>query len=489
MINKLHRNRKHVFIDWSLVEAGGGNSWSEGTDPWLMPYGIELRTFAPTVHPEPILVPETAWEGHLISSWSTIFEDDGLFKLYYEGYHRPDAKLGKDIGKQVSQVCYAESTDSINWVRPKLGIIPYGGDTDTNIVFRGIESTGIGPHGPTVIKDPNGSDEERYKMIFGTVNEEKRTRHLRGATSPDGLRWTAIPEPLIYHACDTQSVLAWDEDDGFYRIYTRGYRNQSELTEGRQVWPERRTIDHSRSSDFRSWEKPMPCLVTDPTDPPSWDLYSSSYVKWPGAQDAHLMFPNIFRRDTEQMETSLAVSRDGNLWHRPIRDALIPAGLPDSETYGGNIMGQGLIQSKPGEWTQLIQPRKVTHIEPFYNKEANWRGGLWRATIREDGYMAVETDTRGEFWTVTFEFAGQELRTNSWTHFGGWVRIGLTDEEGNPIEGYGLEDGDRISGDTLWDPVSWKGKTDLSAFEGKPIRLHFEMVRARIYAFRFEGNI
>ncbi len=487
MINKLKKNRKHVFIDWSLVEAGGGNSWSDGPDPWLMPHGVELRTYAPTVHPDPILVPEKAWEGHLISSWSTVFEDEGVFKMYYEGCHRPDAHLGKDIQKQVSQVCLAESVDGIHWERPKLGIIPFGKHTDTNIVFKGYEAAGIGPHGATIIKDPNGTDEERYKMIFGTVNEEKRTRHLRGATSPDGLHWVPIEDPLIYHACDTQSVLAWDADEGFYRIYTRGYRNQSELTEGRHVWPERRTIDHVRSEDFRVWSKPMPCLVTEPTDPPGWDFYSSSYTKWPGAQDAHLMFPNLFRRDTEQMETSLAISRDGNLWQRPIKGALIPSGPPGSGGQGGNLTGQGLIEAKPGEWTQYLQVRPVTHIEPFYTKDEPWRGGLWRATIREDGYMAVETDTRGEFWTVVFEFEGHGLRTNSWSHFGGWIRVGLTDQEGKPIEGFGLDDCDRISGDTMWGAVTWQGKSDLSAFEGRPIRLHFEMVRARLYAFRFEG--
>jgi hypothetical protein len=422
MINKLMQNRKHVFIDWSLVEAGSGNAWSGTPDPWLMPYGIELRTFAPHIHPDPILLPEKPWEEYLISAWATVFEDEGTFKLYYEGYHSPDA-VGKDIQKHVSQVCYAESEDGINWVRPQLGIVDFRGDHETNIVFSGIKTTGIGPHGPTVIKDPNGPDEARYKMIFGTVNEERRTRHLRGATSPDGLRWTVIPEPLMYHSCDTQSVLAWDEDEGFYRIYTRGFRNQSELSEGRHVWPERRTIDHARSKDFYVWDKPMPCLVTDPTDPPTWDLYSSSYTRWPGAQDAHLMFPNLFKRDTEVMETSLAVSRDGNLWHRPTRDALIPAGPPGSDSYGGNIMSQGLIQTKLGEWTQIIQVKPISHIERLHNPDVSWRGGLWRATIREDGYMAVEANARGEF-----------------------------------------------------------------SFEGKPIRLHFEMVRARIYAFRFEDK-
>lgn len=90
---------------------------------------------------------------------------------------------------------------------------------------------------------------------------------------------------------------------------------------------------------------------------------------------------------------------------------------------------------------------------------------------------------------MAFEFEGDMLKTNSWTHFGGWVRIGLTDEKGTPLEGFGLADCDRISGDTMWDTVSWQGKTDLSMFEGKPIRLHFEMVRARIYAFRFESDL
>jgi hypothetical protein len=91
MINRLQRNRKHVFIDWSLVEAGSGNSWVGTPDPWLMPYGIELRTFAPTVHAEPVLLPEMPWEAFSISAWATVFEDQGVFRLYYEGYHTPDA--------------------------------------------------------------------------------------------------------------------------------------------------------------------------------------------------------------------------------------------------------------------------------------------------------------------------------------------------------------------------------------------------------------
>lgn len=121
MINKLRKNKKHVFIDWSLVEAGGGNSWTGTTDPWLMPHGVELKTFAPLIHPEPILVPEKPWEEYVISSWATLFEDEGKFKLYYEGYHSPDAVKSKDTQKCVSQVCYAESDDGVTWVRPKLG--------------------------------------------------------------------------------------------------------------------------------------------------------------------------------------------------------------------------------------------------------------------------------------------------------------------------------------------------------------------------------
>ncbi len=36
--------------------------------------------------------------------------------------------------------------------------------------------------------------------------------------------------------------------------------------------------------------------------------------------------------------------------------------------------------------------------------------------------------------------------------------------------------------------LSWKGKTEVSSLAGKPVRLHFRMRSASLYAFQFEGE-
>ena len=79
------------------------------------------------------------------------------------------------------------------------------------------------------------------------------------------------------------------------------------------------------------------------------------------------------------------------------------------------------------------------------------------------------------------------MTVNAWSHFAGTLRIGLEDQDG-PIPGHGMDECDPLSGDSMWKTITWKGQSDLSAWTGKAIRLHFELVRGRLYAFRFEGK-
>ena len=79
---KLLINRKHVFLDWSLVEAGYGVAWSDNPVPSLIPYGVRLVTFKPTMQPEPVIFSECPWESHFINAYATTFEDEGRFRLY-----------------------------------------------------------------------------------------------------------------------------------------------------------------------------------------------------------------------------------------------------------------------------------------------------------------------------------------------------------------------------------------------------------------------
>ena len=49
-------SRKHVFIDWDLVEPGYGLAWDARTPAsWEMPSGLRLVPHSPLIAPEPLL--------------------------------------------------------------------------------------------------------------------------------------------------------------------------------------------------------------------------------------------------------------------------------------------------------------------------------------------------------------------------------------------------------------------------------------------------
>ena len=45
---------------------------------------------------------------------------------------------------------------------------------------------------------------------------------------------------------------------------------------------------------------------------------------------------------------------------------------------------------------------------------------------------------------------------------------------------------DEIHGNYIRKTVSWEGSDDLSSLAGKPVRLHFVMRDAKLFAFQFE---
>jgi len=82
---------------------------------------------------------------------------------------------------------------------------------------------------------------------------------------------------------------------------------------------------------------------------------------------------------------------------------------------------------------------------------------------------------------LTFE--GDRLTLNAAVR--GRVRVELQDAEGQPIPGHGIDDADPLAGDALDHPVTWRGLGDVSALAGQPIRLHFALQDADVYAFQF----
>ena len=66
--------------------------------------------------------------------------------------------------------------------------------------------------------------------------------------------------------------------------------------------------------------------------------------------------------------------------------------------------------------------------------------------------------------------------------------VEIRDINDQPISGFTLGDCEEITyNDVAWE-VRWQGKADVSALAGKPVKLHFRMTNAKLYAFQFEGD-
>ena len=482
--------RKHVFIDWDLIEPGYGVSFGgETPEPWEMPHGVRLAVHYPRIDPKPIVWPDKPWEKTILF-FNTLLEDDGRYRLYYQCW---DWDRRED--PEAFALACAESTDGVNWVKPNVGAIDFQGSTDNNLVHSASVESGRPVLDQFVFVDPSCAPEERYKLV--SWGRENGTPSLFGSVSADGLRWRPIEKPLLYdYMCDTQNVVRFDPAKGKYVGYFRGW---SAYEKGKLHG--RRTIAYAETDRFESWPVPETVVSLDANDDPDADIYTNSYSPWPGA-DAHLMFPVFYRRTLDVGEVHMMTSRDGVRWHRPTRRAIIPSGEPnttgdrDRDWRSGVYSGCGIVSLRPGEWSLPVHPRAVSHNQHYFPEgkaSPPHHGYICLATWRQDGFMSLEAETEGACTTVPITFSGSRLEVNAWTRFGGEIRIEVLDASGDlrgrgrapAVAGFTFDDCDPISGDNLKGTVTWRGESDLSAWAGEPVRLRLQMRRARLYALQF----
>ena len=100
-------------------------------DDWLIDRmdGSELRLHHPLPR-EISMVFDKPWEGNTCA-YVTVFEDDGIFRMYYRGSH-----YDWENKKATHQlVCYAESDDGIHWDKPELNLFDFNGSKRNSIVW------------------------------------------------------------------------------------------------------------------------------------------------------------------------------------------------------------------------------------------------------------------------------------------------------------------------------------------------------------------
>ena len=515
----------HLFTDWRYVDPGRLHWMSSqgealplrGAGPFVeaeashrgMAQGVVIRA-QPAQISEPV---ERVWPG-------TLIHEGGRYRLWYalqvyRAWYLPElADQEKELHRIVKSwtppLLYAESDDGFNWKIPDLKLVK-GESHWKNVVFGGEVAKKRGLHQPGIFVDPSAPASERYKMIHGgrvggPGREDEAHRILDyfrrerpneldpfalrfapdelscvfGATSPDGLHWTPISEPLTVHFSDTANNGYYDQRINKYVWYGRI-----------NSWFGRRSIARSETSDFRRF--PFPDLIIRPSadNAPYEGWYTNAKTIYPGSSEEHLMFPVQFRRSTEYSAIHLYSSPDGIYWD-PVPGGPVITKSPFAQEGDSWMRAWGNLVELPNQRVGLM-----VDAELLPHKYPRRAGELYRQNNRPTAFWAwwpkgrlaaIEADQEGAFTTPQLTFEGRKLVLNLKTRRAGEVRIEVvrgSSEEAIP--GHTFDDCDPIHGDSMERTVTWRGGSDLGHRKHEPVRLRFQVRQAKLFSFEIRS--
>lgn len=476
--------RKYLFIDDAIVDKSENVSFNVNPP---RPAERVLNNIA----------------GHLV-----VFEDDsGVIRLYC-------SEKGKALAVLTSR-------DGVHFDKPKINMTKTGGE---NIVID--EPVGMG----TVFVDPNAPPEERFKYL-----SDFHARGIYVYTSPDGyhfrrnetaaLPFRAASQSISYYDDQRQKYVAFHRSDMPESIVGKTQRSfvMTETTDVMRPWPfrpltqaEQREIGKRRRiGTLIPWyldngpltpggfgvEYPLAFGPQEGFDPVGSDIYVPKNVKYSWATDTYLAFPIFyFHYDgdgplTQQelgkkerglgsgtLETQIETSRDGIHWKRYPRPAYIKIGRHDGFDIHKNYIAHGMVRRGDEIWQYYLGSEQY---------HSNWtrkgREAVFRVVQRFDGFISADTPyTGGSLVTRPLVFDGNRLVLNIDTGAAGYAQVGLLDEAGKPIQGFGADDCIYINGDFIGTEVEWlkKGR-DLASLAGKPVRVEIRSRGTKLYSLQF----
>jgi hypothetical protein len=474
--------KKQLFLDELLVESKKG---------------VTLTFNPPFVPNENVVPQDKPWEECRVGGFSSVLEYKGAYHLWYTSYGGTGDEREEDMSPRLD--CYAVSTDGIHWEKPNLGLIPFRGSKDTNIVRAYT-------FGQTFI-DPFDDASRRFKVItflppkkYGWPALEKvKGGNIYLAYSPDAIHWDLEPEPVLPFSPGAPSSTVWDESLQkwvvYLRVYPHGHKTDPwgshmafgriEVDKHKLAEPYPFTPDPSKKRNeygcygAANYEFPI-AFQTDDRDPDHM-VYKMNAVKYLDT-DFYVSFPGFWYPNVaDNDDVQFAFSRDGIKWQRPFRQPIIRLGMPGSGCEGYIDLAEGMIRHGNELWLYYMGLP-----EHHLAMEVKWDSVFARAIYRLDGFISEDGEyDGGELVTRPMIFAGSTLELNLDTSAGGWAYVELQDETGGPIRGYSLKEADRLNGNTVNMKASWGDKVDVGALAGKAVKIRFVLRNCKLYAFQF----
>jgi hypothetical protein len=476
---------RELFVDRHLIDSMVGTS---------------LKLHHP--HRENVAIPfNDEWDRDA-SGYATVITDGGLHRMYYRG--GPGfARAGQREGDS-SYVCYAESEDGINWVKPKLGLVEFNGSKDNNIIM--LPSPKDDPYNqsfsPFLDTREGVPADERYKAVGG-----QSPKGMYVMVSPDGIHWRKYHDDPVFTngAFDSQNVAFWSESEQLYLLYFRVFTGIPEYGNPDQKWSIQgyRSISRTTSKDLINWSEPVRMsfgntplehLYTNHTRPyfRAPQIYITTPMRFvPGRRflsnedmEAQGVAPGFIAIKgpthdipNELSDTAFLTSRGGSRYDRTFMESFIRPGLDRGNWVSRNgVPATGYVQTGPAEMSMYVGQN---YVQPTAH--------LARYSLRLDGFGSVSAPyEEGEMLTKPILVTGKHLVLNNSTSANGHIYVEVQSTDGEPIPGYTIKECKLIVGDSLERTVEWDTTSDLSALKGQAVRLRFVMSDADIFSLQFQ---
>jgi hypothetical protein len=439
------------------------------------------------------------WESSGIYG-SSVIQDGNLIRLYYSAveFDKPHT-WGK------SRVCYAESTDGLNWNKPSLNQVAYRGSKGNNILD--LENLGH------IFIDPLASPSKRYKMIaFNGSMSDVNNGGMYLYYSSDALTWhkSSIRAFPFYYDSDDNQIIC-DQVSGKYLAYFRQWSVRSPGTIEECTIKPLRTVgliilnqdELEKTWPFKNLQKfypwgarnlPSPSvegqtvLACDSNDPADTDICNGVINKYVDAPDIFIALPTVYRHFPQTgskwindglTEIQLATSRNGVNWKRYRKPYISTSSSNETAMKAGTVfMGLGVVKSG-NCLLHYYSASPNTYGQPP-SKPGMYK--LYCAIQRLDGFVSADAPYEGgSFVTPDLIYKGKTLLLNIDTFGTGEAMVEILEPNTHRI----LVTSKTIKGNFISKQVDWVSTNNIGPWAGKVIELRFTMRNAKLYAFQF----
>ncbi|MCB1103385.1 MAG: hypothetical protein H7A44_08260 [Opitutaceae bacterium] len=437
---------------------------------------------------------------------------------------------------------YAESGDGLHWIKPNLGLVTFDGSKENNLLIPDFEDPNreTGPHHAAVsvvaIDETDTDPDRRFKMVFLTssLGGEPGTYIT---WSPDGIHWQLPPQRLWGKTAGKNQVIRgftpWVEPlSSFFRDPLEqhpAYRWKIYGIDGYSGHPymnitAARTMGMTHGAtpyDFKPYPNnpiidPHTETAEDQNHGGMVEVYEGVYVS---------IYQHWFGPDWK-VDLRLATSRDGLHFTRVQTDQpFLPLGAMGDWDSGMLCTPNQLLRHDNQLWLYyrgsvgtLATGRALSRSDYPGAKQYGepWRIFTGLARFRPDGftYLTVNPLQRaGHQYRTAFirdytgslkarvrsisieadGIASRTLHANIGSlapHFA-WVKARLLDAAtGDVIPGFGYEDCDAFTEDSLDHTFTWKGSSSLAGVKAPGIQVEFQLFGTlespRLHSFWFE---